>query len=307
MKKVFVLFLFGFLLSFPGMSLAQSQETAVIQTLVVDLWPDFDQPSVLVLYTGTVSADTPLPATISLPMPANATLNAVARITSDDVMVDDIEYTNDLSTTGNGLITFTTPDSRFRMEYYMPYEADGNQRTFSYHWEAPVDVAQLEVVVQQPLGASSLNVVPTASNIDNGEPANTTYYTLPLKSVLAGETYDVQVEYELDTPALTIALDQPAPAAETAVIPPSVDETSSNETNWPLILSIVGGVFIVGALVIYLISSRSQQPQKRKPAPRKPPAKRPTKGGKATFCHKCGTQHQRGDKFCRECGTAVKK
>ncbi len=305
MKKFFGLGLFGFLLLFPTISLAQLKaqegETAVIQTLVVDLWPDFDQPSVLVLYTGTMSADTLLPATISIPLPSNATLNAVARVTIDDMMVDDIEYTID-----DGLLIFTTPDLRFRLEYYVPYEANGNQRAFSYHWEAPVDVKQLEVTVQQPLGTSSLNVVPMASNIDIREPANTTYYTLPIKSVLAGESYDVEVEYLLDTSALTIALDQPGAVGETAVSPSLIDETNDNETNWPLILSIVGGLFIVGALVIYLISNRIQL-QRRKSTPRKPAVKRPAKGGKVTYCRQCGIPHQRDDKFCPECGTAVKK
>ncbi|HEX6387566.1 MAG TPA: hypothetical protein VF177_23100, partial [Anaerolineae bacterium] len=104
---------------FPSVASAQSETTA-IESLAVEFWPDYDRPAVLVLLTGTLPADTPLPATVTLPLPQEADLNAVARISDDNVMIDDIEYT-----TGADQLTFTTPDRRFRIEYYLPYTADG--------------------------------------------------------------------------------------------------------------------------------------------------------------------------------------
>src|SRR5690606_36738597 len=112
----------------------QAQSPAeTIANLTVDLWPDYDRPGVLVLLTGMLSEDTPLPAILTVPLPAGATLNAVARISSENVMVDDIDYT--VTESGVALIT---PDRRFRIEYYAPYETVGGERRYHFTWEADV-------------------------------------------------------------------------------------------------------------------------------------------------------------------------
>jgi hypothetical protein len=90
MKNKYYLLLFLLAMILPATGYAQGRATA-IDTLIVDLWPDYDRASVLVLLTGTLSADTKLPATVIFPVPVTAQLNAVARIdSSDGVMKDDI-------------------------------------------------------------------------------------------------------------------------------------------------------------------------------------------------------------------------
>ncbi len=88
-------------------------KVTVIDSLVIELWPDYDRASVLVLLTGTLPDNTRFPATVTLPFPNTARLNAVARIdSSDGIMKDDIS-----SSTAPGEFTFITPDLRFRLEY----------------------------------------------------------------------------------------------------------------------------------------------------------------------------------------------
>ena len=50
-----------------------------IETLILDIWPDYDEPNVLVLMTGTLPANTSLPATVTIPLATGAEINAVAR------------------------------------------------------------------------------------------------------------------------------------------------------------------------------------------------------------------------------------
>ena len=61
-------------------NLSAQQPATVLEFLEVELWPDFDQPALLVLLSGALPADAPLPATITIPLPEAATINAVARI-----------------------------------------------------------------------------------------------------------------------------------------------------------------------------------------------------------------------------------
>ena len=69
-------------------SWAQAQTAVTLQALDVELWPDYDESAVLVLLTGTLAANTPLPVTVTLPLPEGTDFNVVARITDDNVMTD---------------------------------------------------------------------------------------------------------------------------------------------------------------------------------------------------------------------------
>lgn len=269
-------------------SAARAQtEVNTIDTLAVDLWPDFDRTAVLVLLTGTLPADTRLPAQVTIPLPAGAELNAVARITDDNVMTDDIEYT-----AGADAVTLTTPDARFRVEYYLPYTTNGTERTFTFTWQANTAVNTIEVAVQQPGAAANLHTQPIAASIGRDEMDGFTYHVLPAQPVPAGETYSVNVSYMMDEPALSI--NQPPPDLAPVAAPATAG------LNWPLFLAAVGGALIVAAVAWQVMANWQRPTQPRKTAA-------PAKHKPARFCHECGTPLQAGDKFCRACGTAVKQ
>ena len=276
-----------------------------IETLIIDFWPDYDQPNVLVLLTGTLSADTPLPATVTLPLPADAELNAVARITSDNRMASDIEYS-----TGNNKITLTTPDPRFRIEYYAPYDSIGSNHAFSYNWLADVDVEDVLVAVQQPASAASMNVTPENATMMADTTDGFTYYTIPSQPIPAGEQFTIAFDYDMATPQLSFEnLPVPAPAPETNTSSAPAASSSSNafaldNINWALVAGLVG-VILIAVAVTWQITARNNQPMRknRKPRPKRAAQK---SADKARFCHECGSSLTAQDKFCRECGTAVK-
>jgi len=298
----------------PAVSQAQ-QAAGSLAELAVDIWPDFDRPEVLILFTGRVAADIPLPATVTLPLPPEAELNAVARITNDNLMVDDIEFTP-----GADSVTLVTPDARFRVEFYMPYEQDGDERQFTYRWLATdLNVAQLIATIQEPAAADSMTVTPEAETISIGSDGLTYHNMAPL-AVPAGEPYSVAVTYTADSDLLTesvLQVDEPPPAI---VEPPAGEESAA--INWPLILAVVGGVLVVAVVGWQVLSRRQTRPAARKPRPgtRGKTRKQTGKGkkpagssmapaadtGKVNFCHQCGERAQSGDKFCRNCGTALK-
>jgi hypothetical protein len=275
--------------AFPLIAQSQSPATAV-ESLAIEFWPDYDRPSVLVLLTGTLPADASLPATVTLPLPEGAELNAVARISSENVMSDDIEFTTD-----SGQLTFTTPDGRFRVEYYLPYAADGTQRAFTYTWQASIPVMQLEVTIQEPAAASLLIIEPPAATSSSGF-NGLTYHRLPVQSVPAGQPYAVRVDYTLTSSQLSI---EQAPAA--AIVEGTETTGSAATVNWPLIAAAVGGVLIVMALTWQIASSGRAEARRRKARP-----VRPRKQSPARFCYECGQSLQPGDSFCRQCGTAIK-
>ena len=52
-----------------GTALAQSP--VPLEILNIALWPEYDQPEVLIIYRGQIAEDVPLPAQVSFDLPAD--------------------------------------------------------------------------------------------------------------------------------------------------------------------------------------------------------------------------------------------
>ena len=280
-----------------------------IETLILDIWPDYDQPNVLVLMTGTLSSDTPLPATISIPLHADAEVNAVARITDDNSMIDDIDYS-----IANDILTLTTTDPRFRVEYYAPYESNGINYAFTFEWLADVPVESLLAAVQQPTGATNMTVTPANANAVSDTTDGFTYYTFPPETIPAGEPFTITFNYDMATPQLSVdslpaagsGLETNANGATSTDVSSPSGSFSLDDTNWLLVIGVLG-VILVAVVVTWLVATRQTQPTRKNRKPRPKRAKNPAKSSsRARFCHECGNKLNANDKFCRECGTAVK-
>lgn len=280
-------------------SSVQAQNNTMLSSLTLDLWPEYDrQEELLVILTSRLPADTILPTTIDIPIPAGATLHVVARITADGNLIDDIPFTN------NGdSVTVTTPELAFVVEYYVPVTVNGATRSFTFTWQADdLDVTELIPRLQRPAYAQTWLTEPAAIRTDQ-RADGLQYGTLPSAAVPAGLPYTVTANYTLD-PILpsTAGLSNAVPDLGLTTPP----NTATEETDWLLI----GGIVVVGVLLLvalwFVLTGRvtAGNGRPRKPKPNRPsPSKEPTA---VRFCHQCGTGLQAGDKFCRNCGAAVK-
>jgi hypothetical protein len=273
-----------------------------------------------VLLTAFLPANTPLPATITIPIPAGADVNAVARVTSEGELFADITF--DDST--NGQLTLTTPDPRFRVEYYIPYTLEGSQRTFSYEWQADMVVGELQVSVHQPVASTDLSTVPESFSVTPRRDG-LQYHNLSPQPISAGELFSVQVSYSRTISELSAELLQPAETAETTNSAAEVIEPAGQPATWQVILLASGGAALlaVGGWMLFgerLLAAR-RSPVKSRPAPRPARPKRaeiqaagtttPAPANAQTaqpvqFCHQCGQHAAPDDRFCRSCGTRLK-
>jgi hypothetical protein len=291
-RKLFILLIFFMLIPIaPGFA---QNPVSVIDALDIEIWPDYDKPSVLVLLTGTLPGDTRLPASVTLPLPEAARLNAVARIDrKDGNMKDDILSSTDPS----GRLTFITPDLRFRVEYYLPYTVNKTQRSFDYTWLAAVSVNNFKLRVQRPSSASTLYTEPATANVvKSGDGFD--YHTFPARAVPAGQSFSLRVDYKMTNAQLS-ATSMPPP--NTNMQTPALPAASSTGPgiNWALAAVVSGGLIIIVA-VIWQIASRRPSPKIRKPID-----SRVEKQSRAKFCRNCGEPIDEDDRFCRGCGSKL--
>lgn len=296
MKRLLPLLLL-FALLLPLTSHAQGNTN--IDRIEVSLWPDFDDASLLVLVTGTMPANAALPTEITFPLPNGYDRLVVARITADGNLIDDIETVK----TTNSVI-FSSPESRFRIEYYLPYTANGDQRQIDFFWMSPnLDVATFQVAVQEPAMATELTISPDPIGEMVGNITGLTEHVLPEVALPADTVYEATAEYVANGRLLSIDLindnSQPATDNGITVLPAA-------NTNNPLILvfGIIGVLLIATAVGWYIITSRQNNKPPQKPKPVRTKQKPSTA---ASFCHECGSPLAAGAKFCASCGTAVKK
>lgn len=309
-KTILPIFIFALFSLFFAPSAQAQLPATTIETLILDMWPDYDDPSVLILMTGTLPLDTPLPATVTIPLAAGADINAVARITDDNQMLDDIVFTAE-----NDTLTLTTPDPRFRVEYYAPYQKIGNLHTFSFDWLSDISVEGVLAAIQQPIGATNMVVTPDNANVVSDTTDGFTYYTFPPAEIPAGELFDITFNYEMPTSQLSIEnLPSSPPAVTNTTNTPntSTDASSSSTSileniNVAYVVGVIG-IVLLAVVITWQVASRKTQPVASKSRKRQPQrttsAAKPS--GKAQFCHQCGSKLTGKDKFCRECGTAVK-
>jgi hypothetical protein len=300
MKRTLLLLLLLLLLP---TTLAQAQTAAALQSLEVELWPDYDQAAVLVLLTGTLPPNTPLPATLTLPLPEGAEFNVAAYYTQDNILTDD----GIAPLVSANQVTFTVPNGRFRVEYYQPYTASNTQRSFTFAWQSDIAVEAMAVTLQQPFTATGVTIIPAPTTVSERQDG-LTYHVLPSQAVAAGEPYTVEISYTMSTPALTVSFLSDSNPNETL---PILEATPVEETglDWPVLLIVLGVLILVVTAVWYFVSnqpSRSQRPARPKPV-RKTAGSPTLAKTKANFCHHCGQPLQAEDKFCRECGTVVKQ
>jgi hypothetical protein len=283
-----------------------------LASLQIELWPDYDQPQVLVLLTGTLADDVPTPATIALPLPEDASINAVAHASEESGSLENIA---DVDTDTPGQLTFTTPSPTFRIEYYVPYTSDGDRHNVVFDWLSDMTVDQVFAVVQQPADASNFELSPEAEQSSPGQDG-LIYHSLASLALPAGLSYSLEASYDLPSGQLSadilaarqVQVEGPLPVVSDPAQP------SSPEFNWPLVAIVAGGLIIVAAVTWFLYTSYTNN-RKRSPRPRprrtnvarsSGTAKASSPSSAAQFCHNCGNQVDTEDQFCRKCGTQLK-
>ncbi len=256
---------------------ARAQGVPTIGNLTIAIWPEFDQPAALVFYMGGVAPDTPLPATISFDLPPGASPHAVAYRNETGGL------SNLAFETSGDVLTLTTPNGSFHVEFYDPTLAlDGDTHSYSLTWQADEPVSALTWEVQQPAAATGMAIDPGGATLHRDD------YGLPLYRVDAGRVEantpaTLSIEYTKPDPALTATLLEAAqPPAPGEDVPSAEDPrpafSFSNNVFYGLALVIVAalaavaGYFYSQARVGGAAPAAGPDPRLLTPLPHPPPA-----------------------------------
>ncbi len=265
---------------------------------MVDLWPEHDRPSVLVIYEIELASSVALPQALTFQVPVNVEIQSVASRDKDGHLVP-LEW--EAVATGQWLdIQFTTQASEIRLEYYDPaIVKQDDERSFTFTWSSFYTVNNLSIFVQQPYGVGEVITDPEMTQLVNTTPNKIGYYMLEAGQVDAGVPYNLQFNYSTD--ALNLAY----PAMDVFAAAPINRNTTGRAAS---ILSVVLGLLVIATALLLLIGLYYVRFRKKKSLQK-------TVGGpdgvvinpdkQAVFCHECGSRSRPGDSYCRNCGTEL--
>lgn len=302
----------AFLIPFP----AFSQSTPHLSKLEVDLWPEYDHPSVLVIYHITLAPETTLPTELTFRIPAAAgEPNAVA-VRQPDGQLFSVDY----ETQVNGeweLVTFTATLPEIQLEYYDPgLQQEGSQKSYTYNWPGDYAVDKMLLQIQLPAGASNMQITPgPVTQVTGGD--GMTYFTKEVGATSQGQTFSIKITYQKESSQLSVATLEVQPSAPLssnttwqeklhAAIPWLFPESGSPYIVLPWILGFFALVLIFGGGYWYWKTGREDStPKRRRSRGSKPKEEGTSQEAGIIYCHQCGKRASPGDSFCRSCGSKL--
>lgn len=297
MRKFLLIMMLGILFLFPSSVFAQAD--LKFASVSVQLWPEYDQPSMLVITDFALPAATTLPVTLTFRIPKDANLIAVATYAPDGTLTNAV-FDGPKEDGEWQSFTVSIDSMAGRFEYYQSLTFNGTQRIFSYLWDGTYAVDQFGIRVLEPFDTTSLKTTPALSSISQEN--NLKYYEGDPVVLASGEQFTLNLDYEKSTDTLII---------NTQGVEPSVpvDENTpgrvSLSNSLPYIIGGLGVIMIVGGVVYYWQSGRRSSGG-GKPRRRSHSHAEDQEGGEEAYCPQCGARAKGGDRFCRTCGARLK-
>jgi hypothetical protein len=284
MRKWLVILFLGGLFATPFS--AQAQNPIKLATLQVQLWPEYDQPSMLTIYDFNLPDGILLPVNVSIGIPNDAHLNAVAYQTADGKQIN-ADYVGPTLNADRQIVTVKIQSqATYHLEFYEPLTKSGKQRDFTYLWSGDYAVDDLSVSVRIPIDTSNIITEPMMKPAQNTDGSD--FLKNDFGLIGEGQQFTLRVTYTKTSDKLTVAQQN---------VQPSQPLTS----NTPGRLILVNYLPYVFGLLFWS-SSRVRKTRGHKRA-------RSQKGNEPEseiYCSQCGTRARMGDRFCRVCGARLR-
>lgn len=262
MRRIFIV-----LLIINTLGLAQ-QIPVVIERLEISLWPEYDDPRLLVIYRGELAEDPKSPLAFTLP--STAQIHAVAHVgPAGTLLADDWQL---LPGDNDQIVLFTPGSRRFQLEYYDDVLGMAPERSFVFRFRSDrYEIKNLEIEVQQPLRATGFQASP-ALDPQGADTRGFSYFGRRVGAVPPGTLVEQRVSYRK-----TDTLPSLRPAAQSSLI-------------WG---ALGVGLAVVALGVVGLLWFRRRRSVSSETAVQQRPAQ---------FCARCGYRFRANEQFCPQCG-----
>lgn len=195
-RRLLLMAAFVLALSAPAVALAApvSLEGSEIW---VQIWPE-GEPNTNVIIVGVeLPAETPLPATVRLPVPDGATVFWAGEILGPDPSTD-IQREFELVEGQGGMAAEFTVETTRSVQFDATYgsiEIDGNDLISRFEWRQTVPSATTAFAVRTPVGTGDVTIEPAPPGDPRENESGERLYTLNTAQLDPGATYPIKITY----------------------------------------------------------------------------------------------------------------
>ena len=284
----------------------QAKAPPSLESLEVDLWPEYDRPTILVIYLITLDANTTLPVDLSIQIPTAAGDPAAVASRETNGLFN-LAYTRTIQGDWSS-ISFTATSPQIQFEYYDPgLVKNGSMRTYSFEWHGDYTVKGLTLQVQQPVDATQMEISPALGSAITGD-GGLVYYNAMIGAVPAGTQFKLSMKYQKNSDTLSQSVQPVQPSENLTTNTPG--RTPNPINNLAYGLGILGVLLLTGGGYWYYRTgkaSKTNTVQKRhKPRPTQD-EEDDINPQETVYCAQCGKRASTGDIFCRVCGARLRK
>ncbi|MGQ4808694.1 hypothetical protein NKDENANG_02082 [Candidatus Entotheonellaceae bacterium PAL068K] len=272
--------------------------------LRVSIWPEYDDPRVLIVFRGDMVPSDAFPTSITLDIPKGADIIDAGMISEQNELLIHPHQIRPGET--HDSLELNVPVARFFVEFYYDPFANGEDKRFIYTLPANFAIERLEIDIQQPLHAINFTTTPQPMRQSTDE-QGFTYHWFSYHNIAGGESQRFTVSYTKTTTAPSVAKRQPEPAV---VTPPRIP-LSMTLTAFGLLIGVVG--LFGGCAWLWLGYQRRRNaiPGSREPhletvstvvQTGTPEVGTASRTDTPNFCANCGRRLQPAYRFCPGCG-----
>ncbi len=274
-----------------------------IARLQLSIWPEYDDPRVLLIIRGELAPGAVFPTQVTLPVPKDAELIGAGMISELGELL--LHPHRVIPGDASDTLEITLPSPHFFAElYHDPFEISGDAKRFSYTFTAPYPITQFDVDIQKPYTASEFVTEPPAMAQET-EGRDTTYHRFAYRDVAAGQPTAFTVSYVKTDPQPSAPKADSAPDGSPAA-------TRGPQDRMLIYFGILAGVtaaYVLGTLLfaVYRRRHAAAAAPEAPPLPLTvPPVPPPVTPAVANFCSHCGHALNADYAFCPGCGHAIR-
>ncbi len=266
----------------------RAQSEVTVQRLTISLWPEYDDPRLLVILNGTLSQAN---VTLRVPLPEKAQFHAAAYADEDGTLLTAAWSLETVG--GRRYIQVTVPTSQFHVEYYLDAVVPGEETVVQARIPLPdLPVEQAVLIAQEPANTTNFRGNPPLGPLAPG--ANgLRYASRDLGALPAGAVVAQELRYRRLAPGLSA----PPPAATASQASPFPE--ASSRAWWPIAVGGILALVVAGVVIVWL----RRQSLRAIPSPGSDRHQPISPATLPRYCPQCGHPFGPHDRYCAMCGT----
>lgn len=301
----------------------QTRSTAlVMQQFHVSIWPQYDDPRVLIMLRGEMVPQHTFPTRIAIPIPKDVEIIGAGMISEQDEML--LHPYHIISGPSADSLELHLPVPRFFVEfYYNPFVIRGLEKRFTYAVNVAYPTTLLTIDIQQPLRVENFVIDPQPTGQVSQQ--GFIHHQFAYRDLSEGQTQTFNISYTATSTAPSISQRQSAPTQQRESLATPGKPVAQNIIVPSLVmLACVTGIF-VGSVWWWKLSRYHEDQAVLKALSTAEPFSLPQEipGGsqdaqanaislaistlstRPNFCVHCGYKLRHSDRFCPQCGKRI--